>query len=259
MLWVSTAAADCTDAGIDVLAAVHARQTLRVATTSDYRPFSFSTEGRSHSGIDADVAQALANELGVEIEWVPTSWAALVDDLVAHRYDIAMSGVSITPARAAVGCFSAPYFTTGKTVLARCSTQRNYTTLAQIDRPDVAVIVNPGGTNEQFVRTQLSHAQVIVHPDNHTIFAALAGGAADVMITDAVEAQLEAAANPELCVPTTAVFERVEKGYLIPPDPAWKAWLDAWLERLHASGEFAAITRKYLPPSTGIKHNHGSP
>jgi cyclohexadienyl dehydratase len=252
LLSVSPAAADCIDTGINVIDAVRARHTLRVATTGDYRPFSFTQGDEPHMGIDADAARALADELDVQIEWVVTSWATLVDDLAAQRYDIAMSGISITPARAAVGCFSTPYFTTGKTVLARCSTKQRYTTVAQIDRADVSVIVNPGGTNEQFVRTQLPHARVIVHPDNRTIFDALAGGAADVMITDAVEAHLEAAAHPELCVPTSVLFERVEKAYLMPRDPAWRAWIDAWLARMNASGEFAEMTRRYLPaPLTG--------
>ena len=77
--------------------------------------------------------------------------------------------------------------------------------------------MNPGGTNERFVREHLHSARVVVHEDNRTIFAALASGEGDVMITDAVEARLEAQANPALCVSQPPVlFETVEKAYLIP-------------------------------------------
>ena len=247
LLTAGTAAADCAPDGHDVLAEVRARGSLRVAHTNDYRPFSFSDAQQTPTGIDADLARRLAQSLDVSLVWVDTTWSTLTDDLRANRYDIAMSGVSITVERATVGCFSRPYFSTGKTALTRCASPRSFTTLAQIDSPDVTVIVNRGGTNERFVHEHLPHARTLVRDDNRTVFRALAAGEADVMITDAVEAQLEAAADPALCVADPApIFERVEKAYLIPKDAAWQAWLDAWLARLEASGELAAVTSRYL-------------
>src|SRR6185436_7149677 len=128
----------------------------------------------------------------------------------------------------AAGCFTAPYFHTGKTVLRRCALDRTFDALAQLDDPSVRVIVNPGGTNERFVRTHLPHAHVVAHDDNRTIFRALAAGEADVMITDAVEAQLESRSNPALCVADPPpLFESVDKAYLIPKDARWQTWLDA--------------------------------
>jgi ABC-type amino acid transport substrate-binding protein len=248
LLTAGTVAADCTSDGHDVLAQVRARGTLRVAHTNDYRPFSFLDAQYTPAGIDADLARHLAQSLDVSLVWVDTTWSTLTGDLRANRYDIAMSGVSVTAERAAVGCFSTRYFTTGKTALTRCASQRTLTTLAQIDSPDVTVIVNRGGTNERFVHEHLPHARILVRDDNRTVFGALASGEADVMITDAVEAQLEAAADQALCVADPPpIFERVEKAYLIPKDAAWKAWLDAWLARLEASGELAAVTSRYLP------------
>jgi len=201
-------------------------------------------------GIDVDLAANLANELDVKLEWVDTSWANLLADLANHRFDIGMSGISVTPARAAVGIFSTPYFTTGKTILARCAVQQRFATLDQLNRPGATVIVNPGGTNEQFVHAHLPHAKVVINPDNRSIFDALAAGAADVMITDAVEAQIEAAAHPQLCLPTHTQFEQVEKAYLLPRDPAWQASVDAWLERMRTSGRIDAAIRNHLgtPP-----------
>jgi cyclohexadienyl dehydratase len=235
------------DDRIDVLSQIRQSATLRVATTGDYRPFSYAADDGSRTGLDVELATLLANDLGAKLEWVDTSWTKLLADLADDRFDIAMSGISITPARAAVGRFSTPYFATGKTILARCALQRRLATLDQLNRPDVTVIVNPGGTNEQFVHTHLPNADVIVHPDNRSIFGALAGGAADVMITDAVEAQLEAAAHPQLCLPTPTLFEHVDKAYLMPTDPAWQRWVDAWLDTIRADGRLDAVTRRYLP------------
>jgi cyclohexadienyl dehydratase len=239
--------ADCEPGGRNVLAEIRSRGTLRVAHSNDYRPFTFRSADQSSTGIDADLAQRLAADLHVSLEWVDTTWSTLTADLQANRFDIAMSGVSITPERARAGCFTTAYFTTGKTALRRCALNRTFDTLAQIDNPDVTVIVNPGGTNERFVHEHLPNARIVVHADNRTIFGALASGEGDVMITDAVEARLEAQANPALCVSQPPVlFETVEKAYLIPKDPVWRDWLDRWLANLRRSGDIETITRRYL-------------
>jgi cyclohexadienyl dehydratase len=230
-----------------VLAAIHQRGALRVATTGDYRPFTFLAENQSRSGIDIEVAEALARALDVRIEWVDTQWPTLLADLEAQRFDIAMSGISVTAPRAAAGCFSAPYFDTAKTVLARCDVVANYAALDAIDRPSVAVIVNPGGTNERFVRQHLPHARIVVHPDNVSIFTALAAGAADLMITDRIEAELQAAADPALCVATALAFEPVHKAYLMPADPRWQTWFDAWFAAFRERNAYREILQRYVP------------
>ncbi len=243
----NASAAECAGDGRDVLADVRARGVLRIAHTNDYRPFSFVGADATPTGIDADLAKHLAADLGVSLQWIDTTWAMLAADLQANRYDIAMSGISVTTERARVGCFTTAYFTTGKTVLTRCAAQRKFDTITQLDNPSVTVIVNPGGTNERFVREHLQHARVVMHDDNRTIFGALAAGDADAMITDAVEARLEAQANPALCVADPPpLFETVEKAYLIPKDPRWRAHLDTWLATLKSSGELDAVLLRYL-------------
>ena len=243
----------CAGDARDVMAAVRAHGALRVAHTNDYRPFSFTDTANAPAGIDVDLAKQLASELGVSLQWVDTSWATLVADLRADRYDIAMSGVSVTAEREAAGCFTTPYFHTGKTVLTRCALDRTFDALDQIDNPSVRVIVNPGGTNERFVRTHLPNARVVAHDDNRTIFRALAAGEADVMITDAVEARLEARANPALCLADPPpLFENVAKAYLIPKDARWQAWLNAWLARINSSGEFDSVQRRYMDAPSSV-------
>jgi len=247
VLCVSTTADARANDSVDLLAQIHRSGTLRVATTGDYRPFSYLASDQSRTGIDVDLAVMLADELGVKLVWVETTWATLLTDLTGHRYDIAMSGISITTARAAAGSFSTSYFTTGKTILARCALKQRFTTLDELNQAHATVIVNPGGTNEQFVHAELPHVHVVVNPDNRSIFDALAAGAADVMITDAVEAQFEALAHPQLCLPTPTLFETVHKAYLMPRDPVWQTWINGWLERVRATGRFDAIARRYLP------------
>jgi cyclohexadienyl dehydratase len=229
------------------LADIRSRGELRVGHTNDYRPFSFRTQDGVPTGIDVDVAQRFAASLGVALEWVDTTWSTLSADLAARRFDVAMTGISVTPDRAAVGCFSAPYFMTGKTAMTRCAATRRFDTLADLDTPDVTIVVNRGGTNERFVAAHLTHAHVIARDDNRAAIDTLATGGADAMITDAIEARVESHDDPALCVADPPVlFDDVRKAYYFADDADWKAWIDAHLAELRASGAFDAIVERYV-------------
>jgi len=224
-------------AGGPVLDRVRATNVLRVATTGDYAPFSLDANGYL-SGADIELARDLAAHLGAEPVFVRTSWPGLVNDLRDGRFDVALSGIGDTEERAALGLYSAAYHHGGKTLIARCDDRERFDTPAELDRPNVRVIVNPGGTNERYVREHVHQAQILVHPDNRGVFAEIAAGRADVMVTDDVEAELQARRRPgQLCRTYPGTLTRGEKRILMARDPALQAVVDEWLAEVIASGE----------------------
>ena len=98
-------------AGTDTsLADVQEAGVLTVGTEGTYRPFSFHTDGSGDlTGYDVEVARAVAEELGVEVEFEETQWDAIFAGLEAGRFDAIANQVSITPEREASYEFSAPY------------------------------------------------------------------------------------------------------------------------------------------------------
>jgi cyclohexadienyl dehydratase len=232
-----------------LLDAIAKSGTLRVGLTEDYRPFSIADASGTVEGIDVDMANNLSQSLGVRLEIVKTSWPTLKSDLEADRFDIAMGGITITLDRQKAGLFSIPVFSSGKTPITHCADAAKYRTLAQIDQPGVRVIVNPGGTNERFDQAHLQQATIVPWKDNATIFDALAGGTADVMITDAVETGLQAKLHPGVLCPVhpDAPFDHSQLGYWMPRDAIFAAYVDQWLNLLNLTGEHQAILDRWLP------------
>jgi len=246
-LWAAIAAPALADGSR--LDAIIERHVLRVGTTGAYRPFTALDQGTGeYSGFDIDMARALAKALGVSITFAPATWSGLAKGLADGDYDIAMGGVSVTLDRQKIGFFSAPYMRDGKTPIARCADQEKFQTLADIDRPGVKVIANPGGTNERFDRARLHAADIIVYPDNLTIFDQLAAGRADLMLTDASETRFQAKLHPGvLCaIHPDQPFDFAEKAYWMAPDPALKAFVDQWLHLAIEDGEFDALFAKWF-------------
>lgn len=216
---------------------IRAAGVLRVGTTGDYTPFSLRRPDGSYEGADIEMAHDLAERLGVRPQFVPTVWVDLLDDFLADRFDIAMGGVTVNEARAARTLFSIPTFVDGKRPLARREYRDRFTSIAAIDQPGVRVIANPGSANEAFARAHFKRADVTIHHDNASVFLEIVAGRADVMVTDGLEADHQAALHPELCaVPVAAPFTRLEKAYMFAREPAMKAYIDNWLRAAFASG-----------------------
>lgn len=226
-----------------------ARGALRVGTTGDYKPFTWrNPETGKFEGVDIEQAESLAAALGVKAEFVQTAWPTLAADFAAAKFDIVMGGVSITFDRARKGYFSIAYLREGKTAIVRCGEVGRFADVAAIDRPDVRVVVNPGGTNERFARANFKTAPIRVFPDNRAIFDEIAQGRADVMVTDVSETKYQARQHPGVLCPVhpDKPFDFAEKAYWMQRDQPLKAFVDTWLHVSLASGGFAAITRKWM-------------
>lgn len=158
-----------------------------------------------------------------------------------------MSGISRNLPRQRVGFFSRPYHLGGKTPISRCDEVSRFDSLAKIDRPEVRVIVNPGGTNQKYVQANIHNTAVIVHDDNKTIFDEITNGRADVMITDAIEVRLQSNRLPELCASMPdSTLTRLQKAFLMPQDIYLKEYVDNWLERIKIEGKLAKIFEAHL-------------
>ncbi len=101
----SSPASSTADDGLGLVSA----GTLTVATEGTYRPFSFHDETGDLVGFDVEIAEAVADKLGLEVKFQETQWDAIFAGLEAGRFDVIANQVSINAEREEKYLFSTPY------------------------------------------------------------------------------------------------------------------------------------------------------
>ena len=229
---------------------IEARGRLLVGSTGDYRPLTWrDPETGRWEGFGIEVAERIAAELGGKAEFVQTSWPTLAVDVQREPplFDLAIGGITVTDARKKAMDMSVGYLVNGKTILCRVGDAGRFRSLADIDRPDVRVMVNPGGLNEKFARERLPHSQLAVHRRNEEIPGLVADGKADVMVTEIVEAPWYVRNDPRLAAPLLSEpFTRGEIGVLMRKgQDDLLAFVNAVIARMDADGTLDSLKAKH--------------
>ena len=105
----SSTAASASAQPADLLETIRQRGTLIVALEGAWQPWSYHDESDTLVGYDVEVSRAIAQQLGVEPEYVESDWDSLFAGMDAGRYDLVCNGVEMTEERAKTYDFTVPY------------------------------------------------------------------------------------------------------------------------------------------------------
>lgn len=228
---------------------IQRRGTVLVGTTGDYRPLSYrEPKTGTYWGFDLDVAGEIARKMKVSVTYVPTSWPTLTADVSdTSLFDFAIGGITITDTRLETMDMSEGYLGNGKTILCRIADAGKFTCLEDLNHPEVRVMVNPGGLNEKFARTNLPDCTLIVFDKNEAIPDQVAGGHADVMITEITEAPWYVRNDSRLSAPLLdKPFTHGEIGVLMRKGQEdLLEVVNAALREMKADGSLKALHEKY--------------
>lgn len=238
------------DTETNSLDAIRSRGTLIIGTTGDYRPLSYREPATGeYWGFGIEVAQKIAENIGVKATFVQTSWPTLTEDVLKEPaiFDFAIGGITITDARKSQMDMSDGYLRNGKTILCRKEDAQKYQTLDDLNRPEVRVMINPGGLNEKFARENLPQATLIVYEKNEEIPSQVAEGNADVMITEITEAPYYVTTDPRLAAPLlNAPFTHGEIGVLMQKNkPELLAKVNAVILQMKQDGTLKQLHEKF--------------
>jgi len=231
----------------EVLTRVQASKTVRVCIWPDYYGISYrNPRTQQLEGLDIDLAKALGHDLGLRIEFVPSSFPTLQSDLLENRCDVGMFAIAMLPARTKVLRFARVYLQSDIYAV----TTRSSAVVRQwsdIDKPGVLVGVQPGTFMEPVMAAALKQARLVSVQPPLTRERELEAGRIDVFMTDYPYSRrlLDNADWATLIAPPVP-FHVLPYGHAVKPgDDAWFEVVDAFDARVQKDGRLVEIARRH--------------
>jgi polar amino acid transport system substrate-binding protein len=160
-------------------------KTLRVGTGAGYFPFEMIDKQGKMVGFDMDMAQAMADALGVELEVVDfKDFDAIIPALGAGQIDMIIAGMTITPQRALAVNFSQPYFTSGQTVLVNIKHKDTVKSYADLDKPEFVIVTEQGTTGDIAAQRSFTQATIRQMKGGNEATLDVCNGSSDAFVYD---------------------------------------------------------------------------
>ncbi|SET58919.1 transporter substrate-binding domain-containing protein [Oceanicella actignis] len=226
---------------------------LKVGVTGDWNPMSMRDPAtNTFQGYDIDVTRKLAEDLGVEVEYVPTDWKTLVNGVTSGKYHITGSA-SISPARLKSAGFSDSYLTVAILPFTTRDKLPRFAGWDSIDNPQTRVATTLGTTFERMVKDWFPNAQRKTVEAPARGYQEVLSGRADVFITSNVEGATLTKKYPDLVqIPVDKPRAPSAIAMLLPQaDQVWINYVNHWIRIRKLSGFFDETAAKWglAPPS----------
>lgn len=229
------------------LEAVRRANELRVCVWPAYFAISYLNPRTNRlEGIDIDLAEQFAADLGVRATFVDTSFVRFMDDLDGDRCDVAMFSVGVTQERSRRVAFSAPYLRSDIYAVTTKS-QKRIKAWKDIDEPGVVVAVQRGTYMEPLMKRLLKQAEILSVASPQTREAEIQSGRADVFISDyPYTRRMLLFYDWTLVIEAPAPISPTDYAYAVKKgDPEWLARVDAFVAAIKQDGRLARAAARH--------------
>ncbi len=168
-----------------------AREPLRLAMSGAFQPFSSIDAQGNLSGFDADIARALAGQMGRQAVLIQIDWSGIQAGLQSGKYDLICGSMAITPERQERMLFSLPYYVSGAQVFSLSG------------RPPTRFGVTEDSTYSHYIQAhpdQFGEAEVVFYGSEAEILAAIRADKVDGFVSDQIVGGFYLSKSPELQV-----------------------------------------------------------
>lgn len=237
----TTTSAEDTSASTEDTAVVSEKKTLTMATNASFPPYEYY-ESEKIIGIDAEVAAAIAEKLGMELVIEDMKFDAIIPSVVSGGADIGMAGMTVTDERKESVDFSVSYATGIQSVIVK--TGGSVTSLDDLVGKKIGVQLST--TGDIYASGDYGEDNVIKYNTGNEAVIALLGGDVDAVIIDNQPALAYVSLNEGLEILGT---EYAVEEYAIAVNKGNTDLLDqinGALEALIADGTVDAIVAKYI-------------
>ena len=220
---------------------------LKAGTTGDFNPFSIRDAATNkYKGYDIDIMTELANDMGVEIEFVPTDWKTIVNGVVAGKYHITGSA-SIKASRMKAAGFSESYLAVNFKPFTTEEKLGSFNGWDSINKSGVKVATTLGTAMEPMVKAWFPNAEIKSVEAPARGYQEVLAGRADVFVTSNLEGStLKATYSNVKEISIDAPRNPTPLAMLLPQDDqVWINFVNHWIKIKTAKGFFEDTADKW--------------
>ncbi|WP_300630505.1 transporter substrate-binding domain-containing protein [Pseudomonas sp.] len=230
------------------------RGVLKVGTTPTYVPFEMTDKQGRIIGFEVDLLHAMSRALGVELELVVVPYTELLSGLLAKKFDLIGSGVTVTQERNLKLNFSDSFIVVGQTVLLHPRLAGTVSSIEDLDEAGYRIAVTEGTTGEAAAQRFLGAARLTSFTTPEEGVRQVVEGKADAFIHDAPY-NLIAMARPEnsalLTLEQPFTFEPLAFG-LKKGDYDSLNWINHFLNQVAQDGTYDQLHDKWFKDTAWI-------
>lgn len=209
------------------------------AASGEFRPFSMTEASGEMSGFDIDVANAIAEELGLEPNPQKQKFASIVEGVKTGRFDAAVASHTITEERQQEVDFSTPYYYSGAQIFTRPDS--DVETLEDLEGMEIAL--SKGSTYSTYAEEVTDN--IVTYDSDVVALQSLAKNRHDAVITDFLTGKEASAEGLEIAA--KEMIERSEQAVAVSKEnEALLEEINAALETLRENGKLAEISEEYF-------------
>ena len=171
-------------ASAETLSEIQDRGVLRVGMEPGYMPFEMTNQKGEIVGFDVDMAKGIAKAMGVKLELVSTAWDGIIPGLITKKYDMIMSGMTLTQQRNMKVNFAAPYIVVGQSILVKKEHAADVKSYKDLNNKKYKVASKLGTTGEQATKRMIPNATYISFETEQEGVMDLVNGKIDAFVYD---------------------------------------------------------------------------
>jgi polar amino acid transport system substrate-binding protein len=220
------------------------KEEIIIGLDDTFAPMGFRDEEGKIIGFDIDLANEVANRIGVKATFKPCEWDGIIFDLRSKKIDLIWNGLTITPEREKQIAFSTPYFDDDQIVIVKNPNIKSFQ-----DLKDKKIGVQLGSASYfAFENSALSKEtnNLNKYSTNVEALLDLEAGRTDAVVIDAVVGKYYISKKPNFIV-LNDILEKQQMGVgMRKDDVALKNKIDETLANMKADGSFDKIYKKWF-------------
>jgi polar amino acid transport system substrate-binding protein len=248
-------AADINLAKKSTLETILKRGELRVGFESGYMPFEMTDKKGNFVGFDMDMAKEMAKAMGVKFVPVNTAWDGIIPALTTNKFDIIMSGMTVTQERNLKINFCDPYIVVGQTILLAKKHQGKVKSYKDLNKPRFIITSKLGTTGEMAVKRLIPKANYKSFETEPEAALEVVNGKADAFVYDlpyCVVFNAQQGKGKLVFLDKPFTYEplawAINKG-----DPDFLNWLNNFLNQVKNDGRYERIYNKWIKGTDWIQ------